>query len=208
MKKTLLLLLIPMLGCAASPEAVYNHSKDKIVKIGLVVGKRHGICSGAFIDSEGTILTAAHCVADRDITKIFVKKEDETYYQATVVKIDTAKDLALIRIYTPWERTPYFSFGAEGVRGQEVLAFGSPLGLQHSVSIGYIENIVDKGQSFVLHGASILPGSSGGPLVDLHGRLIGVNTAMLMLNMFSVAPGYLIAVDVTEIRAFLSKEPI
>ncbi len=222
-----LLLLLPALGCA-STESVVAHTQDKVVKIGMVLERTspdtnekeyaQGKCSGAFISSKGHILTCAHCVSSRFLTKIFVKTEDETTYNAYIIKIDTASDLALLRIDTinsaneyKKPHTPYLKLGKDVSRGQQVLLFGSPLGIQHSVSVGWIENIFEKGMLGLNHyieinSAPINGGNSGGPLVDMHGRLVGVGEGSIMANPFMAADGLGYAVDLESIREFLGEK--
>jgi serine protease Do len=208
-KKLLALLIVPMLGCAASPERVYDRTKDKVVKIGMMIEKQtkhgllkgEGICSGSFIDSDGTVLTCAHCFEHEDIKKIFVKMDNGKVSPAFVHVIDKEHDLALLT--TLFYHTPYFKLGEDVKRGQEVMAFGSGFGMQHSMNVGYVSNLIVAGLSYVFHSAFILPGNSGGPLVDLHGRLVGVNEASLMMNFLVPAAGYYLAIDLETIKTFL-----
>ncbi len=204
MKKTLLLLLIATTGCATSIEKVVDSTQSKVVKIGIVTAKGAGSGSGVFIDHIGTVLTCAHVVrhvVEDGGGKIFIKRYDGSFTQGVIVKIDTKRDLALVK--TDFGYTPRVYLGSPVKRGQQVLAFGSPFGTQRSISVGYVMNLVDNQIKYIFHSAFLLPGSSGGPLVDLRGRLVGVNEAMLMFNMFSPAPGYLVAIDISEIKAFL-----
>lgn len=211
LKKLLALLFLGTLGCAASPESVYQASKDKVVRLGMIFEHKNkegklqrfkGVCSGTFIDDQGTVLTCAHCISDPEMTKLFVKLENGDVYNGVVTKIDTGVDLALVAIPIPYY-SPHFNFGREVKQGEEVLSFGSPLGMSHSVSVGWVETLIIRESFYILHSAAILPGNSGGPLVDMKGRLVGINEAMLMLNFFSVAPGYYIAIDQTVIKDFL-----
>lgn len=203
MKRLLLgCLFLSQLGCATSLERLVERSQDKVVKIGVVLADGHGGSgSGVFIDSRGTVLTCAHVVDHIAVTKIFVKLEDGKFYYGVITKLDKKRDLALVKVELT--HTPYVKLGPPVIRGQQVLAFGSPLGLVHSTSIGYVENLIKRGLTYIVHGANILPGSSGGPLLDTKGRLVGINEAMLMLNPLVPAPGYYIAIDVEEIESFL-----
>jgi len=200
-------------SCSATKiERVYESSKNKVVKLGMIfiqqdkqgnVHKFKGSCSGAFIDSNGTILTCAHCVSDKSMTKLFVKLENESVYTGIIKQIDLLHDLALVKINLPYYAL-HFNLGNPVERGQEVLALGCPLGLQHSVGVGWVENVVERGMWYIIHSATMAPGSSGGPLVDLHGRLVGVNEAILMMNFFIPASGYYVAIDVDTINDFLN----
>lgn len=205
MKKLLALLLLINTGCATSMERCIKQTQPKVVKIGIVLdGGETGSGSGGFIDNKGTVLTCAHVVNKSKITKIYVKLADGSFYPGVVVKIDVLHDLALIA--TMAQKTPYFSLGYTPRLGQQVIALGSPLGIQHSVGIGWVENILKKKLTYVIHSAFILPGSSGGPLIDLKGRLIGVNEAVIMLNPFVPAAGFCVAIDVEEVRNFLRRD--
>jgi len=202
-KKLLLLLLVTTTVCASREENIYQSSKDKVVKIGMVLADgRHGVCSGAYIDSFGTVLTCAHCIEHEGITKLFVKNESGEYGLGVVSKVDVAHDLALI-VTLPKKATPYFKFGKPVVPGQEVIAFGSPLGQQHTMSVGYVENLSHDIISYVIHSAFILPGNSGGPLVNIHGELVGVNEATVMLNFLVPAAGYYVAISISDVKGFL-----
>ena len=210
LKKLLALLIVPILGCAASPEKVYTHTKDKVVKIGMILDKANkegklehwkGSCSGAFISHSGLVLTCAHCFSDPGITKIFIKTDDGRVSQGFVLKIDTKQDLALVQSFFLY--TPYFDLGKEVIRGQKVMSFGSSLGMQHTMTVGYVSNLSTDGLQYIFHTAFILPGNSGGPLVDEHGHLVGVNEANLMLNFLVPAAGYYLAIDLPVVKAFL-----
>lgn len=197
-----LVLLLPTLACASRPETVYENSKDKVVKIGLVLSDgREGTCSGSFVDSLGTVLTCAHCLSHEGITKVYIKRENGEVKQAVAAVLDKKHDLALL--VTMFNHTPYFHLGKQVKMGQEVLAFGAPLGAQHTMSVGYVENLGKDVLSYIVHSAFILPGSSGGPLVNLKGELIGVNEATIMLNFLVPAAGYYVAIDVSEVRTLL-----
>lgn len=220
-KKLLLLLLLPVLGCATSRiEKVIKKTDPKVAKVGLVlVDGRQGICSGAFIDETGNVLTCAHCL-NHNTAKIFVKTEDQDVYRASVVKIDVDQDLALLHLeygemtLTPkWhlrldipksKKFPYLKLGEQVKRGQQVLSFGSPLGIQGTVSVGYVQNLVLRDQLFVFHSASINPGNSGGPLVDLSGRLVGINKGHMMSGPFSLTDSLCVAISINDIRTFLN----
>jgi serine protease Do len=202
MKKTLLLLFIAAMGCATSLERLIERTEDKVVKVGIVRGDGHrGSGSGAFIDDNGTVLTCAHVTRQTENGKIFIKLSNGAVYRGTVIKQDFEKDLSLVSI--PLHGNKFFKLGKDVVRGQQVVAFGSPFGEQHSIAVGWVMNIVESAHTYIYHSAHILPGSSGGPLSDLHGRLIGINEAMLMFSIFAPAPGYCVAINIDTIKTFL-----
>jgi serine protease Do len=143
--------------------------------------------SGFFISAEGEILTNFHVVEDADTIEI--ELEDESRYRVKVVGRDPATDIALLRVEEPDRSFPYLSFGdSEHVRVAEwVMAVGNPLQMDHTVTVGVVSakgrvlGLSDSGSSFenfIQTDAAINFGNSGGPLVNLVGHVIGINTAI------------------------------
>lgn len=187
---------------ATGIERVVRETDPKVVKIGMVGKDGSGSCSGAFITPTGVVLTCAHCFTHEGFTKIFVKTNDGKVYRAVPLKIDQKNDLALL--VTPnFGPFPYFELGHEPIRGQQVLSFGSPLGLQHTISVGWVENILAEENRLIFHSAFINPGNSGGPLVDMTGRLIGVNEAMVVSGFMQLAHGLYIAINIETVKEFI-----
>ena len=141
--------------------------------------------SGVIVDEKGFILTNKHVI--EDATKIQVKLPgDSTIYTAKLVGSDSDTDLAVIKIDAQ-KRLPTARLGnSDGVQvGDWVLAFGSPFGLEATVTAGIVSakdraNISagKQFQRFIQTDAAINPGNSGGPLVNLAGEVIGINTAI------------------------------
>ncbi|MBN9388030.1 MAG: trypsin-like peptidase domain-containing protein [Chloroflexi bacterium] len=148
-----------------------------------------GAGSGFFIASDGYILTNHHVVGDA--SKIKITTSDGADYDAHLVGQDPETDLAVIRASTG-NNMPQVTLGnSDTLRvGQMVIAIGNPNGLQNTVTAGVvsatgrtlnnqsgrlIENIIQTD-------AALNPGNSGGPLVDSHGRVIGVNTAIIAMS--------------------------
>lgn len=181
---------------------VINSTSGKVVILGMVSAKGEGVCSGVFIDDQGTVLTCAHCFS-HPYTKIFVKNEAGRSTPGAVMAIDNKRDLALVA--TEWDHTPYVCLGRLPKLGDKVYSFGAPLGIQHTVSQGHVENILDKARHIIIHSAFISPGNSGGPLIDESGRLVGINEAVLMQDVFQAAQGLFIAISIEEIRRFLEQ---
>jgi serine protease Do len=141
-----------------------------------------GMGSGFIIDSSGVILTASHVVADAD--SVLVKLHDGREYTATEVKSDPRTDVAIVRIAPEGPLTALpLGNSDEAEIGDWVLAIGSPFGLDMTVTAGIISakgrgpGIAER-EDFIQTDAAINPGNSGGPLIDLHGRVVGVNTAI------------------------------
>jgi serine protease Do len=143
--------------------------------------------SGVIVDKKGFILTNEHVIDQA--TKIQVQFDgDPTHYNARVVGSDKETDLAVIKIDVNHE-LPVAKLGnSDGVQvGDWVLAFGSPFGLNSTVTAGIVsardrENLgggaSHQFQRFIQTDAAINPGNSGGPLVNLAGEVIGINTAI------------------------------
>jgi len=138
--------------------------------------------SGVIVDPKGLILTNNHVI--KEATRIQVKLPgDPTVYSAKVVGADEDTDLAVIRIEAN-KPLPTARLGnSDAVQvGDWVLAFGSPFGLEATVTAGIV-SAKDRGlgpqfQRFIQTDAAINPGNSGGPLVNLAGEVIGINTAI------------------------------
>lgn len=160
---------------------------------------QQGLGSGVVLQSDGYIVTNNHVVEGADELRVVM--HDGESYSAEIVGTDTFSDLAVIKIEEPKSELTAISFGdSEELRtGQWVLAFGSPLSrdLNNSVTAGIVsavgrlqdtpqrrrmqqqnEQQLSAVQNFVQTDAAINPGNSGGPLVDLNGRLAGINTAI------------------------------
>jgi serine protease Do len=151
--------------------------------------------SGIIIASDGWIVTNAHVVQGG--RRIHVQLNHEaalaapqsggsrhTLFDAKLVVADRDTDLALLKIDATDLPTLDLSDSSDLKQGQLVLAFGSPLGLDNSVSMGIVSSVArqpdpDSPTIYVQTDAAINPGNSGGPLVDTSGRVIGINTLIL-----------------------------
>ncbi len=204
-------LLIPLMSFAMPVERVVSISDNKVVMLELVVDNhQEGVCSGVIIDPDGDVLTCAHCLNHKGIVKLFVTTQDGNTREGLLIRVDVKRDLALLAIASTRYNWPYMKLGKEPVKGQEVVLFGSPLGVQGTISVGYIENFLPNSDGIthqiLLQSAATNPGNSGGPLVDLSGRLIGIGEGEFMLNSFVPANGLGFAVDLREIRSFLAEQ--
>jgi S1-C subfamily serine protease len=141
--------------------------------------------SGFLINEGGFILTNAHVIRNAtDIRVVRAKNREE--FPARIIGIDPATDSALIRIepQPDMQVLPLGSSGALDV-GEIVMAVGNPFGLNHTVSAGLIsakDRLVSEDEASLLDylqtDTAINPGSSGGPLLNLHGQVVGINTAI------------------------------
>ncbi|MCX4245039.1 trypsin-like peptidase domain-containing protein [Paraliomyxa miuraensis] len=159
-------------------------------------GEARGMGSGVIIDEAGYILTNNHVVEGAGTLK--VQLHDDRELHAELVGTDPKTDLAVIRIRAEGLRAASLYEGS-GLRvGQWVLAVGSPFGLSRSVTAGIVSavgrgsmGITDYGD-FIQTDAAINRGNSGGPLIDLRGRVVGINTAIFSPNGGSSGIGFAI----------------
>ncbi len=152
--------------------------------------------SGFFIDAEGHVVTNNHVIEDSDKIKIILN--DGSTYDATVVGRDPKTDLALLKANVG-KPISYVTFGDSDKAevGDWVVAVGNPFGLGGTVTAGIISargRDIQSGpyDDFLQIDASINRGNSGGPLFDLTGQVIGVNTAIYSPNGGSVGIGFAI----------------
>lgn len=148
-----------------------------------------GAGSGFIVSEDGYILTNAHVVSDAD--QVTVRLTDRREFQAEVVGVDQRTDIAVIKIEA--ENLPTVQFGNPDrlEPGQWVVAIGSPFGLENSVTAGIVSatsRAVGPGSSvpFIQTDVAVNPGNSGGPLFNLDGEVVGVNSMI-----FSRTGGYM-----------------
>lgn len=144
--------------------------------------------SGCIIDPQGYIITNNHVVEEMEHIEVVLS--DQRRFEAEEVFLDPDTDLAVIRIDPQGEELPFASFGDSDktLVGDFVMAMGSPFGLTQTVTMGIISykgretHILDKWgfEDFIQTDADINRGNSGGPLVNLYGEIIGINS-----NIFS-----------------------
>jgi serine protease Do len=150
--------------------------------------------SGFIISADGVVVTNNHVIEAADAIEVILQTGER--FEATVVGRDPATDIALLRINT---RTPlpYVNMGeSDSARvGDIVLAIGNPFGLGGSLSVGVVSarnRNIDAGRydDFIQTDAAINRGNSGGPLFNLDGEVIGVNTAIVSPTGASVGVGF------------------
>ncbi len=169
-------------------------------------GERRALGSGYIVDPRGYIITNNHVVDKAD--KIYVKlagdpDTSDPGYLAHVIGVDTETDIAVIKIDAR-QQLPTIALGnSEGAQvGDWVLAIGSPFGLSQTVSAGIVsaknrsiddrdaQGLSKQFQKFIQTDAAINPGNSGGPLVDMTGKVIGMNTAIYTQSAGSEGVGF------------------
>ena len=158
-----------------------------------IVERRRASGSGVILDAGGYVMTNYHVIqgarrvqvvlAGKPAGTSIVKPRGKTV-DATVVGIDEETDLALLKV-TGASLTPLPLGDSDRLKaGQLVFAFGSPLGLDNTVTMGVVSAVgrqleADDPMVYIQTDAPINPGSSGGPLVDAQGRVVGINTLIL-----------------------------
>jgi serine protease Do len=159
-----------------------------------LIGKHRATGSGVILHPDGYIITNGHVVSDARRVQVILSipgegketassilKPSGERVGAQIIGIDRETDLALLKV--PRKDLPYLELADsdELYAGQIVLAFGSPLGLENSVSMGVVSAVArqlrpEDPMIYIQTDASINPGNSGGPLVDVEGRIVGINT--------------------------------
>jgi serine protease Do len=182
-----------------------------------------GSGSGVIVDPAGYIVTNAHVVEGARSVRVVLALPDRAEGEwhsilkprgrripARILGVDRETDLALLKIEA--SDLPSLELGdSDTVRqGQIVLAFGSPLGLENSVTLGVISSVArqlrpEDPMIYIQTDAPINPGNSGGPLVDAEGRVIGINTLILSQSGGSegigfAAPSNIVRYVVDELR--------
>lgn len=193
---------------AASPGVVYIQSTTMARDFfGMFSRPVEGAGSGSVIDEQGDILTNYHVIADAE--KLTVSFGNGKAYPAKVVGRDPDTDLAVIKLLeTPKESLTIVPMGDSDrlIVGQKVLAIGNPFGLDRTLTTGVISGLerpihAQNGRTIegaIQTDASINPGNSGGPLLDSHGRMIGINSQIESPSGASAGVGFAIPVSIAK----------
>src|SRR5436190_5931787 len=166
------------------PQAPQGHGYDP--------QPRQGEGSGFIVSSDGYILTNAHVVADAD--EVNVRMTDRREYPAKVIGIDRRSDVAVIKIDAKNLPTVRIGDPSKLRPGEWVLAIGSPFGFENSATAGIVSatsrSLPSEGNSnyvpFIQTDVAVNPGNSGGPLFNLQGEVVGINS-----QIFSRTGGYM-----------------
>jgi serine protease Do len=172
---------------------------------------RRQAASGFLISPDGDILTNDHVVADVDVIEVRLLSQDTTTYRATIVGRDPVSDSAVIRLVGGPSNLPVTTLGDSDSleTGDWVMAIGNPYQLGHSVTVGVVSYIgrnfeIGEGrwQKLIQTDASINPGSSGGPLLNVRGEVIGISLATLADGLGDMM-GIGFAVPINSVKAVL-----
>jgi putative serine protease PepD len=194
-----------------SPGVVFITSRVIVRDFFLGPMAQEGTGSGFVIDKEGRIITNNHVVENADT--IIVTLDDATSVEATLVGTDPANDVAVLHIDVPADKLHPVKLGtsADLRVGQTAIAIGNPFRLERTLTTGVISALgrplnTEGGRTIfdvIQTDAAINPGNSGGPLLDLNGKVIGVNTAIPWLDdlrqqdirPYYVGVGYAVPID-------------
>ncbi|WP_206453404.1 Do family serine endopeptidase [Aurantimonas marina] len=169
---------------------------DDLLKKEDGVGERRlqSLGSGFVIDPSGIVITNNHVIADAD--KITVNFPDGTQLEAELLGTDPKTDLAVLTVQPEAPLTAVQFGDSESLRiGDWVMAIGNPFGLGGSVSVGIVSargRNINAGpyDNFIQTDAAINRGNSGGPLFDMHGNVVGINTAIISPTGGSIGIGF------------------
>lgn len=185
-----------------------------------VVTRQRATGSGVILSADGYIVTNSHVVANARRVRVRVPAEmpghpllepADKVLDARIIGLDRDSDLAVLKV----DKTglSFLSLGDSDLlrQGQLVMAFGNPLGLENSVSMGVVSSVArqikpDDTMIYIQTDAPINPGNSGGPLVDVSGHVIGINTFILSQSGGNEGLGFAIPSNVvrnvyTQLRA-------
>ena len=161
--------------------------------------------SGVIVDASGIVVTNHHVIENAETVRIALA--DKREFDAEVLLRDQRSDLAVLRIKDGREKFPAVELGNsdETEVGDIVLAIGNPFGVGQTVTQGIVSAVartqvgVSDYQFFIQTDAAINPGNSGGALVDLAGRVVGINTAIYSRSGGSLGIGFAIPVNMVRV---------
>jgi len=193
--------VIPAVVSIASTVMVRDQAfSDEALPFGLFkeppTRRQYGQGSGVLVTPDGYIITNNHVVADAVDVEVILA--DRRQYKGKVVATDPKTDVAVVKIHASNLPTATWGDSSHLAVGDFVLAIGNPLGLSRTVTFGIVSAVgrADVGvadfEDFIQTDAPINPGNSGGALVNIHGELVGINTAIASPTGGSVGVGFAI----------------
>ncbi len=182
---------------------LYERVSPSVVHIAVTTRSSSGAGSGFVWDTEGHIVTNNHVV--EGARRIVVSFADDSTAEAELVGADADSDLAVIKVDVPASRLHPVELGdSDALRvGQRAIAIGNPFGFEQTMTTGIVSalgRVVRQQSGFSLPqliqtDAAINPGNSGGPLLDSHGRVIGVTTLIFSRSGANAGVGFAVPVD-------------
>jgi serine protease Do len=164
--------------------------------------QRGGEGSGFIVSSDGYILTNAHVVEGVD--EVVVRMSDRREFDARVIGTDTRTDVAVLKVEARNLPTVRIGDPSKLKPGQWVVAIGSPFGMQNSVTAGIVsatsrELSDDAFVPFIQTDAAVNPGNSGGPLFNLQGEVVGINSQIYSQNGGYMGLSFAVPIDIADI---------
>jgi|APCry1669192522_1035417.scaffolds.fasta_scaffold01520_7 Do/DeqQ family serine protease len=161
--------------------------------------------SGVMVDPSGLVVTNNHVIEGADQVKVSLS--DKREFEAEIVLKDTRTDLAVLRLKGAKEKFPTLDFAnSDDLQvGDVVLAVGNPFGVGQTVTHGIVSALartqvgISDYQFFIQTDAAINPGNSGGALVDMNGKLVGINTAIFSRSGGSQGIGFAIPANMIRV---------
>lgn len=171
-----------------------------------VLSRQRSTGSGIIVSDDGYIMTNAHVVESGRAIRVKLngqRSPQSSLFDAKLIGMDTLLDLALLKIEAKGLKPLPLGSSMDVKQGQIVLAFGNPLGMENSVSMGVVSAVSrqlseDDPRIFIQTDTPINPGNSGGPLVDVSGRVIGINTFIYSQSGGSEGIGFAIPSNVAR----------
>ena len=165
--------------------------------------KEQSLGSGVIVSPDGYILTANHVVADADEVKVSIA-DNKKEYTAKVIGKDRATDIAVLKIQAANLPAVTLADSDQLEVGDIVLALGNPFGVGQTVTSGIVSALGRSGlgfngyEDFIQTDAAINPGNSGGALVDVEGRLVGINTAIISRSGGNQGIGFAVPINMAR----------
>jgi Do/DeqQ family serine protease len=167
--------------------------------------QQRSLGSGVLVDSAGLVVTNHHVIDGADQVKVSLS--DRREFEAEIVLKDARSDLAVLRLKANGERFPALEFADSDALqvGDLVLAIGNPFAVGQTVTHGIISALartqvgITDYQFFIQTDAAINPGNSGGALVDLSGKVVGINTAIFSRGGGSIGIGFAIPANMVRV---------
>lgn len=207
--------LLLLLCCLSSPVLAFDREEQAVISlyekinpaivcVDSQISDGMSCGTGCIIDKNGTILTSAH-VVDVGKTVVVTMSNGQNYTAKVVKKLGENKDIALLKINVPTELKTVKLGDSEKIKvGQKVLAIGNPFGFNGTLTQGIISRI-DYAKNRIQTDAAINPGSSGGPLLNKNGEIIGINQAIYNPdnNISNIGIGF--AIPINLVKEYLSE---
>ncbi len=179
--------------------SLYSRINPAIVCVDSQVSNGVSCGTGCIIDKSGIILTSAH-VVDEGKNVVVTMFNGQDYNARVLCKLGDNKDIALLKITVPFELKTVKLGNSEKIKvGQKVLAIGNPFGFNGTLTQGIISR-VDYSKNRIQTDAAINPGSSGGPLLNKSGEIIGINQAIYNPdnNISNIGIGFAIPINLVK----------